>query len=65
MQRRHFELIAASIARSRMASEISGTAAKKAAAVAAIRLVAIDLATSCAKENPAFDRDRFMKACGF
>lgn len=63
MQRRHFELIAASIARSRQASSIGGTAAKKAAA-AAIHLVAIDLAVSLAATNPAFDRARFLAACG-
>jgi len=64
MQRRHFELIAASIARSRQASSIGGTAAKKAAAANAIRLVAIDLSVSLAHENPNFDKERFLTACG-
>lgn len=65
MQRRHFELIAGSIARSRMASDIGGTAAKKEAARRAIQLVAIDIAATMGKENPNFDRARFMTACGF
>lgn len=65
MQRRHFELIAASIWRSQAASSISGTAPAKAAARKAIHLVATDIAASCAHENPNFDKARFMKACGF
>lgn len=64
-QKRHFELIAKSVWRSQAASSISGTAAKKAAAADAIRLVAIDLAASFRHENPNFDRARFMTACGF
>jgi hypothetical protein len=65
MQKRHFELIAASIHRSLMASNISGTAAKKEASTRAIRLVATDVAASCAAVNPNFDKARFMAACGF
>lgn len=65
MQKRHFEMVAASVNRSRMASSIKGSAAKKAAADDAIRLVAIDLAASFRHENPNFDRARFMTACGF
>lgn len=64
MQRRHFELIAASVHRSRMASAITGTAKEKAAKESALRLVAIDLASTMRAENPRFDRDRFLTACG-
>lgn len=59
-----FELIAASLARSRMASNIGGRAAAKAAKASAVRLVAIDLAASLAHANPGFDRGRFMRAAG-
>lgn len=65
MQRKDHELIAASVARTAMASRISGSAAVKQAKADALRLVAIDLAASLAKENPAFDRSRFMEAAGF
>ena len=65
MTRQDFELIAASVARSRMASGISGAAAVKSAKESAVRLVAIDLAASLANAHPGFDRDRFMTAAGF
>lgn len=29
------------------------------------RLIAIDLASSLKHENPRFDREKFMEACGF
>jgi hypothetical protein len=64
MQRRHFELIAASIHRSRMAKSLIGNAKERNAAIDGIRLVATDLAASLAATNPDFDRARFMKACG-
>jgi hypothetical protein len=64
MQRRHFELIAGSIARSRMAKGLIGNAKERNAALSGIRLVAIDIAATLAHDNPDFDRARFMKACG-
>lgn len=64
MQKRHFELIAASISRSRMAKGLIGNAKQRQAAQDGIRLVAIDLAASFAAANPLFDKARFMKACG-
>ncbi len=64
MQRRHFELIAASLHRSHMAKGLTGNAKQRAAALGGVRLVAIDLASSLAHTNPNFDRDRFLKACG-
>jgi hypothetical protein len=64
MQRRHFEIIAGSISRSRMATELEGNAQKRNAGIQGIRLVAIDLAATMAHQNPRFDRARFMEACG-
>lgn len=64
MERRHFELIAGSVSRSRMAKSLIGNTKERNAAIRGIRLVAIDLAASLAAENPNFDRARFMKACG-
>jgi hypothetical protein len=64
MERRHFELIAGCVSRSRMAKGLTGNAKERNAALGGIRLVAIDLAATLANENPNFDRARFMKACG-
>lgn len=57
-------LIAACVHRTRMARSITGTQAAKAASAAALRLVAIDLAASLRHDNPWFDRERFLTACG-
>lgn len=65
MTRKDYELIAAGINRSQMVKGLIKAAAKRDAALEAIRLVAIDLASSLAVENPRFDRARFMSACGF
>lgn len=59
--RKHFETVASSISRTRMASTIG----KKQTPEQVLRLVATDLAATFAAENPRFDRERFMKACGF
>lgn len=64
MSKRDYELIAASIARTRQACDIGGTAAAKSAKAAAVRLAALDLAASLARTNNRFDRARFLKACG-
>jgi hypothetical protein len=64
MERRHFELIAGCVSRSRMAKSLTGNAKERNAALSGIRLVATDLAATLANENPNFDRARFMKACG-
>jgi hypothetical protein len=65
MTRKDYILIAASVNRSRMASGISGAAPIKAAKDSALHLGAIDLAASLKHDNPNFDRERFMVACGF
>lgn len=63
-QRRHYETIAASISRTRMATNLKRRTTEREAGLAAIRLGAIDLAATFAADNPNFDRSRFMKACG-
>lgn len=65
MHRKDFEMIASCVGRSRMASDIRGTTAKKEAARQAIHLVATDLAATLGHNFPNFDKARFMTACGF
>jgi hypothetical protein len=65
MERRHFELIAGCVSRSRMAKSLTGNAKERNAALSGIQLVATDLAATLAHTNENFDRARFMKACGF
>lgn len=62
MTRRHFEAIAARIsARFRNAEY----AARDASSYRhALQDLTSDLADICAQENPAFNRERFLKACG-
>lgn len=61
-QRRHYEMIASSIGRTRMAVNIGPKA--RMTGPAAVRLAAIDLAATFAADNSRFDRDRFLRACG-
>lgn len=64
-QRRHYEKIAASLHRSQMAKSLERDNKHRLQAIDGIRLVAIDIASTFAADNPRFDRERFMKACGF
>lgn len=64
MTRKDYELIAGAVSRSRMAKTLDADAKRRGAAEDALRLVAIDLAATLAHDNPRFDRDRFLKACG-
>ncbi len=64
MTRRDYVLLAASIAQAKQATEIERNAAKRTAGVKAISLTAIGLASALANDNPAFDRTRFLTACG-
>lgn len=57
MSKRHFEALARIIAANKTRKIVS--------AGVALRCVAMDIAAMCANENPQFDRDRFMAACGF
>lgn len=58
MQRRHFELIAGVLRDFRRTSEPGGLAEL------ATDELAERFADQLRKENPRFDRDRFIRACG-
>ena len=60
MTRKDYELIAAAIHRTGMASTIG----KKKTSEQTLRLAATDLAATLAHDNPRFDRARFLAACG-
>lgn len=62
MTRKDYITIAAAIAQARQATEINR---KSKDGVSAIRLTAIGMASHLLQDNPRFDRDRFMAACGF
>jgi hypothetical protein len=70
MTKKHFEMIAATL-RDELANanSIIQTGPKAEAETegrtAALRNVADALCVKFKHENPLFDRDRFMKACGF
>ena len=61
MHAKDYVAIAGAVARSRMAMDIGR---KKRTAQEGIALVATDLATTLATDNPRFDRARFIAACG-
>jgi hypothetical protein len=65
MSRKDYELIAACIHRSRMVKSLERDNKHRLQAIDGIKLVAIDLASTFAADNPNFDRERFMAACGF
>ena len=60
MTRKDYVAIAAAFHRTGMAVNIG----KRKTAEYAIRLAAIDVAATMAHDNPRFDRERFLKACG-
>ena len=62
MQRRHFEIIAASF---RQSLSLFAPTPANLAAIAAIEVAAENMADALAGTNPSFDRERFMAACGF
>lgn len=59
MQRRHFELIAATIAEARTDCDCDP------AMMDGLLVVTSRLAWAFATTNERFDRERFIKACGF
>ena len=65
MSRKDYQLIAAAIHRSQMAKSLMKKSAERHAAIAGIHLVAVDLAASLRHDNPRFNTDTFMQACGF
>lgn len=64
MTKKHYELIAAALHRTRMVQDMTGNAKQRTAAVGAVRLAAIDIAATLAHDNPRFDRARFLEAAG-
>ena len=60
MHRKDYVAIAAAIHRTGMAANIG----KKKDSEETLRLAAIDIAGVMARDNPRFDRARFLKACG-
>ena len=66
LKQKHFDLISMSIWRSGYAKEITvKNKVKKEAGESMRKLIAIDLASSLKNDNPSFNAERFMKACGF
>ncbi len=65
MSRKDYQLIAASIAQARQATDLEGNATKRVAGQKAIHLTAIGIASGLANDNSRFDRTCFMTACGF
>ena len=60
MTRKDYVAIAAALHRTGMASRIG----KGMNGEQALRLAAADIAATMAADNPRFDRERFLKACG-
>lgn len=60
-QARHYEAIAAAIARTRQASAIGR---KKRSPEETLHLLVCDLTGTFRNDNPNFDADRFKGACG-
>ncbi len=65
MTRKDYILLAGSFAQARQATEIGRNAKDRETGIKAIRLAAIGTATALLSDNPRFDRERFMSACGF
>jgi hypothetical protein len=59
MTRKDYVLLAAAIERAGLSGDF-----EKSEYQAAIEYVATELADALAAENPRFERDRFLKACG-
>jgi hypothetical protein len=66
MTKKDYELIAGSVWRSVRSYEwIEKNKVKREAKRNALHLVATDLSARLAHDNPKFDKDKFMTACGF
>ena len=63
LTKKHFKLIAMSIWRSGAIKDKNKV--KQAAREKIRHLIATDLASSLKSENPYFNKDKFMDACGF
>ena len=65
MTKKDYELIAGAIHRSGMAlSGLEGNRMKKESMERMRSLIATDLSSSLAHDNPRFDPTRFLEACG-
>lgn len=65
MTKKDYQLIADSVRRTiRVEEWTEKNQVKKYAKIKALRLVASDLAGSLYGDNPKFDRERFLTACG-
>lgn len=65
MSKRDYVLIAGSVYRTlQIAEMLEGNQIKKQAKRETVRLVAHDLAGSLQGDNPNFDQDKFLSACG-
>lgn len=59
MTKKHFIMLAS------LVKEAKEKASEGAPSVTLVHYVACKLADECKKENPRFDRDRFLEACGY
>lgn len=64
MSRKHYTEVAAIVRQNRQETEMLGEPGEIAAARKAIEYVAKDLAGFFKRDNSAFDRARFLDACG-
>lgn len=65
MTKKDYELIAGSVRRSvRVTEWLSKNQVKREAKLEVLRLVANDLSGSLRADNPKFDQEKFLKACG-
>jgi len=65
MTKKDYELIAMSVWRSRHVTEFTEkNQVRKQARLAMSKLIASDLAGTLSGDNPRFDQNRFLQACG-
>ena len=64
MKKKHYELIASSIRRTDIVNMLDKNKLRRVAKRKALVLVANDLAGTFYGDDPKFDRDEFLKACG-
>lgn len=66
MSKKDYELIAGAVKRTyQVTSWLERNTVKKQAKYQVLQLVANDLAGSLGGDNPKFDQDKFLAACGF
>lgn len=65
MTKKDYILIAGAIHRTRQVENMDKNSVRKQAKQAALHLLVTDLTATLAHNNPLFDQDKFMAACGF